>query len=71
MKDVLGIILKEGDAVYDIGFHKQGVVRAFTSGYSGDYILVLFEGYNKDILKQGRSLISLEPHKISNPEIFL
>jgi hypothetical protein len=67
-KDVVGIPLNIGDYVFDYAFNHKGTIQ----GFENEYVLVRFNGF-KNIYtpKLGRNLISLEPHKITHPEVFI
>jgi len=68
MNDVVGVKLEIGDTVFDYSFRKQGVITDFDA----EYVLVHFNNFElTSVPKSPRGLISLEPHKITNPEIFL
>jgi len=67
MRDVVGVQLNIGDIVYDYSFKSEGVITGFD-----DMVLVHFNDFKKvSVPKNPWNLISLEPHKITNPEIFL
>ncbi len=76
MKDRIGIPLKIGDLVYDIAFHKKAYVVGYfdndeNTSEKAIYIEYIDKKFSKKIYKTAASMISLEPHKITNPELFL
>ena len=69
MLDAVGVELHVGDTVHDYSFKRNGIITGFDFD---ELVLVHFNDYkNISVPKNPWNLISLEPHKITNPEIFL
>jgi len=66
--DRIGVKLHVGDLVLDIQFQGWCTV----SEIGNEYVRVIKGSNSKThIMKHPYDLISLEPHKITNPELFL
>ncbi len=72
LTDVVGIPLAVGDLVYDYSFCNLGTIEEYNAEQRHFIVRIKSEdGKSFCTIKEGGSLMSLEPHRVTNPELFL